>query len=57
MNAIKARVTVISISLIAFSVALGEDDIQTIMNKGLKGVQSVEPIGKITTVWGRIKDH
>lgn len=43
--------------LIIFSVALDEDDIQTIMNKGLKGVQSVEPTGKITIIWGRIKDH
>jgi hypothetical protein len=38
-----------------FNVALTEDDIKDIMNKGLEGVTAVSPSGKLTTTWGDIK--
>jgi hypothetical protein len=41
-----------------FSVALGEDDLKTIMEKGLDatlGLTAVEPSSKLTTTWGQIR--
>ncbi len=38
-----------------FSVALGEDDLETIMNDGLNPLLSVEPGSKLTTTWAHIK--
>ena len=38
-----------------FSVALTEDDIQTVMTKGLKSALAVYPAGKLTTTWGNVK--
>ena len=43
-----------------FDVALEEEDIQTIMNEGLgatTGTSAVEPLGKVTTIWGVIKSQ
>ena len=42
-----------------FNKALTQDDIQTIMEQGLSKVLStaVEPSGKLTTTWGRIKSY
>jgi len=42
-----------------FNVALTEDDVNEIMNKGLglaTGLTPVSPQGRLTTVWGKIKD-
>ena len=41
--------------VIFFSTALEEDDIQALMNDGLKGRLSVEPTGKLATNWGSVK--
>jgi hypothetical protein len=38
-----------------FNVALTEDDIKDIMNKGLEGVTAVSPSGKLTTTWADMK--
>jgi hypothetical protein len=38
-----------------FNVALGEKDIQTIMNNGLSGVLAVSSAGKLVTTWSSIK--
>lgn len=38
-----------------FNLALTEDDIQTLMTKGLKSALAVYPAGKLTTTWGNIK--
>jgi hypothetical protein len=38
-----------------FNVALTENDIKTIMTKGLKGITAVSPSGKLTTTWASIK--
>lgn len=38
-----------------FNVALTENDIQSIMTKGLKSVAAVSPTGKLATAWGAIK--
>jgi len=43
--------------LIIFNVALEEDDIQTLMENGLRGILSVEPVGKVATIWGKIKNN
>lgn len=40
---------------VIFNVALEEGDIQTLMDKGLAGVTSVEPDGKLATRWGNVK--
>ena len=40
-----------------FSVALSEDDLETIMNDGLSPMLSVEPGLKLATTWGRIKTY
>lgn len=37
--------------------ALTEDDIRSIMTKGLKSVSAVSPSGKLATAWGRIKQY
>lgn len=38
-----------------FNVALSVNDIETIMNKGLKSASAVSPSGKVTLAWGSIK--
>jgi hypothetical protein len=38
-----------------FNVVLTEDDIKTIMNKGLEGMTAVSPSGKLATTWADIK--
>ena len=40
-----------------FNVALTEDDIKSIMTKGLSSVSAVSPCCKLTTTWGRMKSH
>lgn len=42
-----------------FNVVLTKDDINTIMTKGLAGTTgfAVEPVGKLTTAWGKIKGN
>ena len=40
-----------------FNVALEEEDIQDIMDKGLESILAVSQSGKLTTTWGRIKNH
>lgn len=42
-----------------FNVALTEDDIKKIMNDGLSkatGIEAVDPLSKLTTTWGGIKN-
>ena len=41
--------------VILFNVALEEDDIHSLMDKGLFGVLSVEPTDKLATTWGSVK--
>ena len=38
-----------------FNVTLTEDDIKSIMTKGLKSIAAVSPTGKLATIWGTIK--
>lgn len=38
-----------------FGIALVEEDIQTIMEQGLKDIASVTPSGKLAAVWGRLR--
>jgi hypothetical protein len=38
-----------------FNVALSDDDIETLMNDGLKTAADIEPSGKLTTTWADIK--
>ena len=38
-----------------FNIALSEDDIKTIMNKGLSGATAVSPSGKLASTWADIK--
>ncbi len=38
-----------------FNIALDEEDMDTIMNDGIQVAAAVEPIDKLTIVWGRIK--
>jgi len=40
---------------IIFNVALGQEDIKTLMENGFEGTLSVQPVGKITTTWGGVK--
>ena len=40
-----------------FNVALDENTIKSIMNKGLEGALAVSPSGKLTTAWGAIKTY
>ena len=40
-----------------FSVALAEEDINTLMNKGLSSETAVEPSGKLATTWADIKSQ
>jgi hypothetical protein len=43
-----------------FNIALSEDDIKSIMTKGLDvaiGITAVSPVGKLATSWGQIKNH
>ena len=39
-----------------FSVVLGEDDIKSIMTKGLKRSAAISPSGKLAAAWGQIKN-
>ena len=41
--------------VVLFNVALEEEDIQAIMNKGLSSMLAVSPSAKLTTTWGEIK--
>ncbi len=43
--------------VVIFDVALEEEDIQAIMNKGLGSMLAVSQSGKLTTTWGGIKNH
>ena len=38
-----------------FNVALTEDDLKTLMTKGLSDTLAISPSGKIAVTWGRIK--
>lgn len=38
-----------------FNVALTEDDIKSVMTKGLKSIAAVSPTGKLARVWGTMK--
>ena len=38
-----------------FNVALDDDDIETLMNDGLKTAADIEPSGKLATIWAAIK--
>ncbi|MCD6507140.1 hypothetical protein J7M22_11015 [Candidatus Poribacteria bacterium] len=38
-----------------FNVALSEDDIKEIMEKGLAQIAAVTPTGKLATTWGKMK--
>ncbi|MBI1925938.1 LamG domain-containing protein [Candidatus Poribacteria bacterium] len=38
-----------------FAGALSQDEVQTIMEKGFEGAQSVSPADKVATSWGKIK--
>lgn len=40
-----------------FNVALEEDDIKFLMENGLETAAAVEPVNKLTTTWGRIKQR
>ena len=42
-----------------FNVALGADDIQMMMDKGLSAMllTPVEPEGKLSTTWGKVKQQ
>ena len=38
-----------------FNVVLSEDDIESVMENGLKGAAAVSPAGKLTTIWADLK--
>ncbi len=38
-----------------FNVALGHDDIQTIIKRGLEQISAVDLSGKLATTWGHLK--
>ena len=38
-----------------FSVALSDNDIETLMNDGLQATADIEPLDKLTTTWAAIK--
>ena len=38
-----------------FNVALDNDDIETLMNDGLKTAAAIEPSDKLATIWAAIK--
>ena len=40
-----------------FNRALDRDEINTLMNKGAEPFLAVEPAGKLTITWGRVKDN
>ena len=40
-----------------FNIALSQDDINTIMKKGLAGITAVSPADKLATTWGQIKSY
>ena len=41
--------------MLLFDVALAEEDIQSLMDNGLEATLAVEPAGKLTTNWGKLK--
>lgn len=41
--------------MILFDVALEEDDIQSLMANGLEATLAVDPMDKVATAWGKIK--
>ena len=41
--------------MLLFDVALAEDDIQSLMDNGLEATLAVDPTGKVTTIWGELK--
>ena len=43
--------------LAIFSIALGADDINVIMSKGLQGAAPVSQAGKLAATWSSIKNH
>jgi hypothetical protein len=43
--------------VVIFNVVLAKEDIQTIMDKGLSSMLAVSLTGKLTTTWGKIKNH
>ena len=43
--------------MILFDVALEEDDIQMLMDKGLDATLAVDPMDKVATTWGKIKQN
>ncbi len=43
--------------VILFNIALDEADMESIMNDGIGAVTPVEPLNKLTTTWGRIKQQ
>ena len=43
--------------VILFNIALDEADMASIMNDGIESVTAVEPLNKLTTTWGRIKQQ
>ncbi len=40
-----------------FSVALDEEDMETLMDNGVEVAAAVDPANKLATAWGRIKQH
>jgi hypothetical protein len=40
---------------VLFNVALSQDDIRTLMDKGLGNILAVSPAGKLTTTWAGVK--
>ena len=39
-----------------FNVALEEEDMDALMNDGVETAAAVEPVNKLTTTWGKIKN-
>ena len=39
-----------------FNVALSENEMNSIMNNGIEESAAVEPVNKLTTTWGKIKN-
>ena len=40
-----------------FDVALEEEDMKELMDNGVETAAAVEPVNKLTTTWGRIKNR
>ena len=41
--------------VVLFNKALAEDEINRLMNDGIKSVMAVEPIDKLAVCWGSVK--